>query len=56
MTSKLFYWLAVFNMGVQARFLKGIFEKLDKPKLISDNGCQPTFNLFMKACSELTIK
>lgn len=43
-------------MAINARFPDGILSKKGKPKLISDNGCQPTSELFMKTCSELNIK
>lgn len=56
MTSKSSDWLIALNMAVQTRFSNGIFAKLGKPKLISDNGCQPTSAVFMKSCSELKIK
>jgi len=42
LTSKSFDWLEALNQAVNTRFPNGIFEKLGKPKLISDNGCQPT--------------
>jgi len=56
MTSKSSDWQNALNMAVQTRFPNGIFAKRGKPKLISDNGCQPTSTSFMKACSELKIK
>ncbi|NBV83421.1 hypothetical protein EBR57_04795 [bacterium] len=56
MTSKSSDWEIALNHAVQQRFPDGIFSKRGKPKLISDNGCQPTATAFMKACSELKIK
>ena len=55
-TSKTNDWLEALNRAVNARFPNGIHHKRGKPKLISDNGCQPTSTSFMKACSELKIK
>lgn len=55
-TSKSSDWLVALNNAVQTRFPDGIFSKRGKPKLISDNGCQPTSTAFMKSCSELKIK
>ena len=56
LTSKTDDWLMALNMAVNARFPDGILEKKGKPKLISDNGCQPTSEAFMKVCSQLKIK
>jgi len=55
-TSKTPDWLAALEMAVSARFPEGIRLKRGKPKLITDNGCQPTSQSFMKACSHLGIK
>ena len=55
-TSKTNDWLDALNQAVNTRFPKGILSKKGKPKLISDNGCQPTSERFMKTCSELKIK
>jgi len=50
-------WLRALNNAVIQRFPKGIRESLDEPLyLISDNGCQPTSERFMKNCSLLGIK
>jgi len=49
-------WLEALNRAVNNRFPDGIFSKYGKPYLISDNGCQPTSEAFMKACSQLKIK
>ena len=55
-SSKMQDWLAALEMAVSARFPDGIHQKRGKPKLITDNGCQPTSQAFMKACSQLGIK
>lgn len=55
-TSKSTDWLFALEQAVQNRFPEGIHAKKGKPKLISDNGCQPTSETFMKACSTLGIK
>jgi len=55
-SSKTQDWLAALEMAVSNRFPEGIRNKLGKPKLITDNGCQPTSQSFMKACSCLGIK
>mgnify|MGYP001257154451 CR=1 FL=1 len=55
-TSKTHDWLAALDMAVSNRFPEGIWLKKGKPKLITDNGCQPTSQSFMKACSYLGIK
>lgn len=55
-TSKTADWLEALNQAVNTRFPNGIHAKLGKPKLITDNGCQPTSTAFMQACSTLKIK
>lgn len=55
-TSKTSDWLEALNRAVQARFPHGIHSKKGKPKLITDNGCQPTSKTFIQACSSLKIK
>lgn len=55
-TSKTRDWLDALNQAVNTRFPKGIHQKRGKPKLVSDNGCQPTSSTFMQACSTLNIK
>jgi transposase InsO family protein len=55
-TSKSSDWLEALHMAVNHRFPDGILSKKGKPKLVSDNGCQPTSQSFMKACSQLKIK
>ncbi len=56
LTSKTSDWLEALHRAVNARFPNGIRSHKGKPKLISDNGCQPTSEAFMKTCSELHIK
>jgi len=55
-TSKTEDWLEALNQAVNTRFPEGIHAKRGKPKLISDNGCQPTSTAFMKACHSLKIR
>lgn len=55
-TSKTSDWLEALDHAVNSRFPNGIHAKRGKPKLISDNGCQPTSEAFMKACSLLGMK
>lgn len=55
-SSKTGDWLEALNRAVSARYPDGIFAKRGKPKLVTDNGCQPTSKRFMKTCSELKIK
>ena len=55
-TSKTNDWLEALHRAVNNRFPNGIHSKKGKPKLISDNGCQPTSLAFMQACSTLKIK
>ena len=49
-------WLEALNQAVMNQFPEGIWEVKEAPSLISDNGCQPTSQAFMKACSILGIK
>lgn len=56
LSSKTSDWLDALNHAVHTRFPDGIYAKRGKPKLITDNGCQPTSNAFMQACSTLKIK
>jgi putative transposase len=44
-------WLDALNMAVNDQYPAGILEAENRPKLISDNGCQPTSEKFMKECS-----
>lgn len=56
LTSKTQDWLEDLHLAVQSRFPNGIRLKRVKPKLISDNGCQPTSISFMESSSTLGIK
>tara|TARA_B100000315_G_scaffold253477_1_gene292329 strand:+ start:576 stop:1385 length:810 start_codon:yes stop_codon:yes gene_type:complete len=56
LTSKTSDWLEALHIAVNTRYPNGILSKRGKPKLISDNGCQPTSEAYMKACSQLKIK
>jgi transposase InsO family protein len=50
-------WLSALDMGVNNRFPKGIIDSMVKQLyLVSDNGCQPTSQKFMKAYGTLGIK
>lgn len=49
-------WLDALNMAINARFPNGILDADIIPSLITDNGCQPTSERFMKTCSQLHIK
>lgn len=49
-------WLEALNQAIQNRFPNGIHAKKGKPKLVTDNGCQPTSKQFMEACSVLNIR
>jgi len=48
-------WLDALNMAVLNQFPQGIRDAQAKPCLISDNGSQPTSEIFMKECSLLGI-
>ena len=56
LTSKTQDWLEDLHLAFQSRFPNGIRLKRGKPKLISDNGCQPTSISFMENGSTLGIK
>lgn len=49
-------WLEALNKAVNQRYPQGIRSSQEPLFLISDNGCQPTSERFMKSCSELRIK
>jgi transposase InsO family protein len=49
-------WLDALNMAVNSRYPHGILDSPSHPQLISDNGCQPTSERYMKSCSELGIR
>lgn len=55
-TSKTSDWLDALNQAVNLRFPHGILAKRGKPKLVSDNGSQPTSGAYMKACASLGIR
>lgn len=54
--SKTWHWLVALNKAVNRQFPGGIKDQDQYPKLISDNGCQPTSIGFMKTCSDLNIE
>jgi putative transposase len=49
-------WLEALNFAINSRYPRGIRETTVLPKLITDNGCQPTSEKFMSSCSILDIK
>ena len=49
-------WLNALNQAINKRFPSGIRSYIRKPDLITDNGCQPTSERFMKTCSQLGIR
>jgi len=49
-------WLNALDVAIQNRFPEGIREANPQLKLITDNGCQPTSEAYMKHCSLLGIK
>jgi len=49
-------WLDALNMAVNCRYKNGILSEKTPPKLITDNGCQPTSERFMRSTSEINIK
>ena len=49
-------WLEALQIAVNNRYPYGLFSKHGKPKFISDNGCQPSSEKYMKECSQLKIK
>ena len=50
-------WIDALNMAVNKRFPEGIKDTPHMPlNLVSDNGCQPTSERYMKECSVLEIK
>jgi putative transposase len=51
-TSK--HWLAALDMAINRQFPDGVREQ--GLSLMSDNGCQPTSQAFMEACSTLGIR
>lgn len=55
-TSKTQDWLWALDMAVNTQFPEGIRDCSLKPMLVSDNGCQPTSQRFMRDCNTLGIK
>ena len=55
MTSRTEDWLEALNHAINCRYPHGIRGN-KAPCLITDNGCQPTSEQFMKACCALDIK
>lgn len=53
--SKTSDWLEALNMAINDRYPGGILNA-KAPSLVTDNGCQPTSERFMKTCSELKIR
>ena len=49
-------WLEALDSAVNKRFPRGAREHGQLPELITDNGCQPTSEKFMKACNTLGVK
>lgn len=56
MQSKTKDWLDALDRAVNSRFPDGIRNHAKQLFLISDNGCQPTSQRFMRDCSTLGIK
>lgn len=54
--SKAVDWLDAVNLACNQQFPQGILRKDQELFLVSDNGSQPTAELFMKACSVMEIK
>lgn len=55
-TSRTEDWLYALNMAVNQRFPAGIRSCQFKPKLITDNGCQPAATRFIAATAALGIE
>lgn len=49
-------WLDALGMAINNRYPEGIETATTLPELITDNGCQPTSEFFMKSCAQLGIK
>ncbi len=49
-------WLEALNMAVNQRFPQGIHTYDNKPKLITDNSCQPTSRQFLCETAGLGIE
>lgn len=52
--AKTAHWLQALDAGLNQRFPQGA--KGSHLQLMSDNGCQPTSNAFMEACSLVGCK
>ena len=55
-TSKTDDWLNALNHAVNTRFPDGILAAKHSLSLVTDNGCQPTAQRFMKSCATIGIK
>ena len=55
-TSRTEDWLEALSNAVNKRFAFGIKNYHQIPSLITDNGCQPTSEKFMKNCAALGLK
>lgn len=51
--SKSWHWLLALNQAVNRQFPNGVRDR--GLHLMSDNGCQPTSNSFMKTCATLGV-
>lgn len=49
-------WLEALNNAVNRCFPNGIYNHTPLPSLITDNGCQPTSERFMRDCATLGMK
>ena len=49
-------WLEALDNAVNRRFPLGARDEVLLPELITDNGCQPISERFMRACNSLGIK
>lgn len=56
LTSRTDDWLQALNSAINDRFPYGVRSYAQLPELITDNGCQPTSELFMRSCSQLGVK
>ncbi|GAB4192632.1 MAG: hypothetical protein Tsb0015_14940 [Simkaniaceae bacterium] len=54
LASKTEDWLGALEEGINKQYPEGV--KGREIKLVSDNGCQPTSQRFMKSCNLLGIK
>lgn len=49
-------WLNALDAAINRQYPQGIEGSQQRPKLITDNGCQPLSTTFMDACGVLGIK